>query len=477
MCPVPDTTVAVAGWGSLCDTRGRCSTPGGHPLIRWDRGIHSGTMPPTAGKSPGASGAESVANEEAVPSPPWSGSAKLAVAAGMVVALLLLGYMVRSVLATAALAGFIAFLLAPLIRAIHLRGKAPRGLALLIAYFLTLGGIIIFGVLLAGAIVESVRQLDPLGGAVEMAEWARENAEDFRQITLLGMDLDLSDLVDSTQEALDTGALEESTGFRITIDQVAGLLGGALLTVQAAVGLITAMVMSALVTLIVAMYLNADSGSFSSAIARNVPPGYEGDSRLLSDKLAKVWKGYLYGQLINSAITGTMVWFVLWIVGMPGAFVLGVVMAVLNMIPTFGPILAAIPGVLAALVNGSTRFEMSNLLFAALVAVIYLVVVQLQANLIAPRVMGTAVRLPAAVIMLGLIAGFAVGGLLGSLLAVPVIATLRDLFAYLYAKLVDRDPFPDRPAAPPPPDEASPAEPGGASADEAPPADPVGASA
>ena len=105
---------------------------------------------------------------------------------------------------------------------------------------------------------------------------------------------------------------------------------------------------------------------------------------------------------------------------------------------------------------------MSNLAFAVLVVIIYLVVVQLQANLIAPRVMGTAVRLPPAVIMLGLIAGFSVGGLLGSLLAVPLIATLRDIFSYLYAKLIDRDPFPDRPMAssstpadPPPPEEVT----------------------
>ena len=47
--------------------------------------------------------------------------------------------------------------------------------------------------------------------------------------------------------------------------------------------------------------------------------------------------------------------------------------------------------------------------------------------------------------MLGLIAGFSIGGLLGSLLVVPVIATLRDVFGYLYAKLIDRDPFPGRP--------------------------------
>jgi predicted PurR-regulated permease PerM len=326
-------------------------------------------------------------------------------------------------------------------------------LALVIAYLLVLAGTLVFGVLMAGAIIESIRQLDPVGAVIDIADWAKENAEGFRSVSFFGMDFDLSELVDSLQENLDTEELEESSGFKVTTDQLVTLVGGALATLRAAAGIIVAIVMSGLVTLIVAMYLNADSTKYHAAILRSVASGYEGDALLMSKKLTRVWKGYLYGQLVNSAITGAMVWIVLWIVGMPGAFVMGVVMAILNMVPTFGPILAAIPGVLAALVNGTTRFEMSNLAFAVLVVMIYLVVVQLQANLIAPRVMGTAVRLPAAVIMLGLIAGFSVGGLLGSLLAVPVIATLRDIFIYLYAKLIDRDPFPDRPTLPPQPKE------------------------
>jgi predicted PurR-regulated permease PerM len=390
---------------------------------------------------------------EAEPSPPWSNAAKLTVAAGIGVLLLLIGYMVRSVFVTAALAGFVAFLIAPLIRIIHVRLKTPRGLALVIAYLLVLAGTLVFGVLMAGAIIESIRQLDPVGAVIDIADWAKENAEGFRSVSFFGMDFDLSELVDSLQENLDTEELEESSGFKVTTDQLVTLVGGALATLRAAAGIIVAIVMSGLVTLIVAMYLNADSTKYHAAILRSVASGYEGDALLMSKKLTRVWKGYLYGQLVNSAITGAMVWIVLWIVGMPGAFVMGVVMAILNMVPTFGPILAAIPGVLAALVNGTTRFEMSNLAFAVLVVMIYLVVVQLQANLIAPRVMGTAVRLPAAVIMLGLIAGFSVGGLLGSLLAVPVIATLRDIFIYLYAKLIDRDPFPDRPTLPPQPKE------------------------
>jgi predicted PurR-regulated permease PerM len=123
---------------------------------------------------------------------------------------------------------------------------------------------------------------------------------------------------------------------------------------------------------------------------------------------------------------------------------MGAIMVVLNMIPTFGPILAAIPGVLTALLSGSTRWpELENYWFALIVAGIYLVVVQLQANIIAPKVMGTAVRLRPAVVLLGLLIGFQVGGLLGSLLAVPVIASIRDVAVYVWRKLIDVDPWPD----------------------------------
>ena len=70
-----------------------------------------------------------------------------------------------------------------------------------------------------------------------------------------------------------------------------------------------------------------------------------------------------------------------------------------------------------------------------------LVVVQLQANIIAPRVMGTAVRLRPAVVLIGLLVGFQVGGLLGSLLAVPIIASIRDVAVYIWRKLIDKDPW------------------------------------
>jgi predicted PurR-regulated permease PerM len=86
---------------------------------------------------------------------------------------------------------------------------------------------------------------------------------------------------------------------------------------------------------------------------------------------------------------------------------------------------------------------MPNWVFALIVAGIYVVVVQAQANIIAPKVMGKAVRLSPVVIMVSLIVGFNVGGLIGSLLAVPIVATIKEYISYLYAKLLDREPFPE----------------------------------
>jgi len=57
--------------------------------------------------------------------------------------------------------------------------------------------------------------------------------------------------------------------------------------------------------------------------------------------------------------------------------------------------------------------------------------------------MGTAVQLRPAVVLIGLLVGFQVGGLLGSLLAVPVIASIRDVAVYIWRKLIDQEPWPD----------------------------------
>ncbi len=385
-------------------------------------------------------GAEAVPQRFYPPSPPWSDNARLLVV-GMVFVLAIFGlYLIRNVLAIAALAGLIAFLVAPLIRLGVKHLHIPRGIALLVAYLVVFMGTIAFGALLARSIVESVVELDPLGLVDEVRIWLLTSADANGHIVVFGLTVDISAFLDSLDSSVRPG---DGQGAVIDANQILNYLGAGFSGVKTAVGIVAALITSAIITALVAMYLNADSGRMYEATLANFPPGYERDGVMMMAQLKSVWRGYLYGQLINSLITGLFVFVVLWFVGLPGAFLMGMIMVVLNMIPTFGPILAAIPGVLAALLSGSTRWpELENYWFALIVVAIYLLVVQLQANIIAPKVMGTAVNLRPAVVLVGLMVGFQVGGLLGSLLAVPVIASIRDVAVYLWRKLIDADPWP-----------------------------------
>ena len=374
------------------------------------------------------------------PSPAWSNNAKLlTIAIGFVLAVMGV-YLARNVIAIAALAALIAFLVAPLIRIANQRLRIPRGIALLFAYLLVFIGTLAFGWLLAQSIVASVIELDPVGRIEEARVWLLDETDENGELALFGLTVDMNGVLDQLETSM--SADDGEGGITVDAESVLDYVGAGLSGVRTVAGVVTAIITSAIVTVLVAMYTNADSNRAHASVLRNIPPGYERDGLMMMRSQKRVWRGYLYGQLVNSLITGALVWFVLWLVGLPGAFLFGSIMVVLNMIPTFGPILAAIPGVLGALISGSTRWpELENFWFALIVAGIYVVVVQLQANIIAPRVMGTAVRLRPAVVLLGLLVGFQVGGLLGSLLAVPIIASIRDVAVYIWRKLIDRDPW------------------------------------
>ncbi|GMR03148.1 MAG: AI-2E family transporter [Acidimicrobiia bacterium] len=393
----------------------------------------------------------SAAAEVYPPSPSWSENTKLLVI-GMAFVLAIVGvYLVRNVIAIAALASLIAFLVAPLIRLAVKYLKLPRGLALLVAYLVVFIGTLAFGVLMARSIVESITELDPIGLVDNVRVWLLEQVNSNGQLFIFGITIDMTSVLDGLQKSVGGG--EGQGGIVIDAERFLAYLGTGLSGFRTVLGIVTAVITSAIVTTLVAMYLNADSRRMHGATVANLPPGYERDGLMMMMRQKRVWRGYLYGQLINSLITGLFVFLVMLAVGLPGAFLMGAIMVVLNMIPTFGPILAAIPAVLAALLSGSTRWpDLENYWFALIVIGIYILVVQAQANIIAPRVMGTAVQLRPAIVLIGLLVGFQVGGLLGSLLAVPVIASIRDVGVYIWRKLIDVDPWPDEEPIPIPSD-------------------------
>jgi predicted PurR-regulated permease PerM len=382
-------------------------------------------------------------------SPRWHRSTKIVAGAAFGIALLAALFLARNALTLVAMAGLLAFLVAPLIRLLQRRARFPKVLALLTSYVMVLIAVVVLGGLIVVGIATSFAEVDPAEAAESLRATAVDALTAVRTLELAGYTVDLGDVVDPTIERLSsdhmlgmTGGAEGPPGdgdrtLAIQQEQVDLLLGGLLSSAQFVGGFLTAMI----VTFLVALYLSADSHRFHAGLVSHVPEEYAEDATRLNDRIGQVWRGYLYGQLLNSLATGLLVWLVLWAVGLPGAFVLGLIMMLLNMIPTFGPIIAAIPGVLTAIALGSTRLDWTTVSFTLLVVAIYIVVVQLQANVMAPFITGQAVQMSPATILIGLLVGFQVGGLVGSLLVVPVLGTLKEVGRYVLAKLLDRDPY------------------------------------
>jgi predicted PurR-regulated permease PerM len=124
------------------------------------------------------------------------------------------------------------------------------------------------------------------------------------------------------------------------------------------------------------------------------------------------------------------------------------------LIPNWGYSISGAIGIIFAYFQGSTYIPLPHWAFALLIALFYFVMWQIDTNYLVPRIIGNRLRLPPAVIIVGIIAGASVGGALGLLLAAPTIATNRVLGSYLYRRLLDLEPYvlarrskpPDKPA-------------------------------
>lgn len=141
-------------------------------------------------------------------------------------------------------------------------------------------------------------------------------------------------------------------------------------------------------------------------------------------------------------IVGTSVWLGLTILGIPGAFALGIIAGMLEIIPNIGPILSAIPALIVALLQGSDLYDINNFFFALIVIGFYILIQALENYAIVPRVLGGAVELHPLIVLTGVLIGATTWGILGALLAAPTIASCREIIIYLYNKILDQDPFP-----------------------------------
>jgi len=209
-------------------------------------------------------------------------------------------------------------------------------------------------------------------------------------------------------------------------DAVLGLAGNAL-------GTISGIATSGFTVILLGIFLAISPASYLKGLVLLVPRGRRERSADVLTETGRTLQAWLVGQLAAMALVGVSVFALLWLLDIPNALALAVVAGILNFIPFLGPLLAAVPVALVALMAGNTTF--------LLVMGGFFVIQWIEGYLVMPLIQQKAVDLPPAHSLAFLMVMGALFGELGVALATPLLAVLRVLVLRLYVEdVLGKDP-------------------------------------
>jgi len=173
--------------------------------------------------------------------------------------------------------------------------------------------------------------------------------------------------------------------------------------------------------------------------------------RRLTAELSRIWNAFLRGQIIIFVLTSLVYMFVLGVLGIRYAVGIAILAGLAKFLPYIGPFITWTTLALVAYFQPYTIFGLSSLTYTILAVGIGILIDQTFDNLISPRILAQALRVhPAAVLIAAIVAANWVG-LLGVIIAAPMLATVLLIWRYILRKMLDLDPWPAGDVLPPPP--------------------------
>lgn len=388
----------------------------------------------------------------------WSRPTKYIVAVGLVLLGLFVIFISRNIIPLLIIAALLAFIVRPVIVFLSTRLRFPRGLAVAVTYLAVLLTLPLALAVAITLIVDAVRFVLSINYEQAISgttTWLVERLTALREMTIPPAMLDsyVDGLITAFLEVLQ-GASEAVEPQLPSLSSIASSLGSALtITFGMLAGFVGNIFSSAVLLiflLLSSIYMTLSAASYRENFLALVPETFRGEIAELLRRIGKVWVMFFRGQVTLMVIIGVIVWLGLTLLGVPGALSLAIIAGLLEIVPNLGPVVATIPAVVVALLQGSTYLPVNNFVLGLIVIAFYVVVQQLENAVIVPRVLGEAVELPALVVMTGVLVGGTTAGILGALLATPVIAMAREILSYVYRKMRNEPPFAPEPVAPPP---------------------------
>jgi predicted PurR-regulated permease PerM len=306
-------------------------------------------------------------------------------------------WIAKHVLTWVVISLFLAMALNPFVDFLQRRGIRRRGAAAGVAYLVALAAIA--GV--AGAFIPTL--VDQVNNfANKVPDYVHDLTQGRGRLGFLETRYHV---VEKVRNAVESGGVKK----------LIGIGGGAALTVTKSV--LTAI--AAVVTIIfMTFFMLLEGPNWMERIYSLLPEHQQPRWRAVGNDVYRTVGGYVQGNLLISLIAGVASGIVLFVLGVPYAVALGLVVALLDLIPLAGATLAAIVVVLVALAaKGVTA--------GIVVAVFFVIYQQLENHVLQPVVYGRTVQLSPLAVLVAVLVGAEVAGVLGALGAIPVAGAIQ----------------------------------------------------
>lgn len=367
-------------------------------------------------------------------SPLWSANNKRLVLIILLVLLCLALYRFRLLLLPLSMAMILAYLIAPLVTYLTKRTPLSRNLSIAVIYLLLVAALVSIPVSTINPIVTQVNNF-----IHRTPQYIRDIGEFFQEPIVLADEI----VIPVDQLSLD----QLFTSLSSNVIDLVQTLGGQTISIFGSLATATISTVGwTIMVLFLSFYLVKDHEVLFESLLRLAPQTYQEDLIRLTEGISTTWNAFLRGQLVLCVVVGIIIFVVALIIGLPNAITLALIGGLMELIPTFGPILAAIPAVVIAAIQSDASWLgslMSPFWFALLVLALYGIIYQMENYYLVPRIIGHHLKLHPLAVLLGVLGGASVAGILGILLAAPVLASVRLIWMYIYYKLTDQDPFSD----------------------------------
>ena len=222
--------------------------------------------------------------------------------------------------------------------------------------------------------------------------------------------------------------LSESKAGQIVLETVkkAGEEGGSVANAGMALGATLNGVGDVLLILVVGIYLAADPRLYRDGALRLLPVARRPQVGEALDEAGNALRKWLLAQLVIMGAVGVMTGVGLALLGVPLWLSLGLLSGLLEFVPVVGPLVALVPGVLLAFAQGPTT--------AVYVLGLYLLVQQIESNILTPLIQRWAAELAPVLALLAIVAGGLLFGVLGVVFATPLAVVVVVLVRRLYVE-------------------------------------------